>query len=125
MTYAPKLKALRERHASTLQATAFFLGLALVAFVGALAHVETAAGVHLDDVHVPGSFLNGFTSAAFPAGEPYDVGRGVGKIVQYLVFIAFLIGHLGSVGLLIWALAKKQKRLVAPSLLVVVVLSVY
>lgn len=120
-----KIDGLRERNALALRTTVILFGLAFLALIGALAHVETAAGPNLSDVHVPIDWLRGFSSASFPIGEPYDVGTGGGKVVQWIVFAVSFCAELGSIVLLIWALRKKQRRLVLLALFLIIVVGRY
>ncbi len=83
--------------------------LAAIVFIAlAILLLDTRAGI--TDVHVPaaGRDLLFAYPGGLPAGEPYVVDQGVGRIAQILSSI-IQTSLLGAAGLLIWALIKRRK----------------
>jgi cytochrome bd-type quinol oxidase subunit 2 len=121
MSTATKLERLRTRNALALRATIAVFGLALLAGVAILAHVETGSGPQINDVHLPANWLVMLYPSPFAPGEPYAVGSGMSKVVQWLVLIVFAGVQITCVGFLIWALRKKRRQLIVPTLALFVI----
>ena len=118
MTNQLKLESLRERQSLAMNATMIALGLAGLAILGALAHFETGSGPDIQDVHVPADWLMGFGREQFAPGEPYDVGLGSGKVVQWVVMLSFAAAQIFGLGLLFWSLKKKQTKFITPAIVI-------
>lgn len=118
MTNQLKLEALRERQSLAMNATMIALGLASLAILGALTHFETGSGQDIRDVHVPTNWLMGFGQEQFAPGEPYDVGLGSAKVVQWVVMLCFAAAQIFGLGLLFWSLRKKQKKFITPAIVI-------
>ncbi|NOT39385.1 MAG: hypothetical protein HOP13_02725 [Alphaproteobacteria bacterium] len=117
MTNQLKLEALRARHARAFNATVCALGLACFAILGALAHFETSSP-QITDVHVPENWLAGFGPQYFSYGEPYNAGTGHRKAVQWILLVSIAAIQLSGLGLLVWALGKKQKQFITPAAII-------
>jgi hypothetical protein len=118
MTNQHKLDELRERQSLAMNATMIALGLATLAILGALAHFETGSGPSIRDAHVPADWLIGLDRALFAPGEPYDVGPGVAKLVQWVLVLSFAAAQLFGLGLLVWSLKKKRKQFITPAIVI-------
>ncbi|NOT39386.1 MAG: hypothetical protein HOP13_02730 [Alphaproteobacteria bacterium] len=117
MTNQLKLQALRARHAHAFNATVAALGLACFAILGALAHFETGSP-QITDIHIPADWLMGFGPQHFASGEPYEVGTGPRKVVQWILLVSFAAIQIFGLGLLVWALRKKRKQFILPAIII-------
>jgi hypothetical protein len=122
MAAATELDGLKQRHRRMLRWCVLACGLSAVTLLAALAHFETGAGAQFSDVHVPADWLRPRRLGTFQLGEPYPVGLGIAKVVQWILFIAFTGGQLAALACLVWAMSKKRREIVLPVLLILIVL---
>ncbi|MDB5705341.1 MAG: hypothetical protein JWN66_2457 [Sphingomonas bacterium] len=100
-----------ELEARALQIRHALIGAALAALffvILAILLLDPSSGIA--DVHVPsdGRDLLFAYPGKLPAGEPYVVNQGIGRVGQILSSV-IQTSLLGAAGLLIWALVKRRK----------------
>ena len=98
-----------ERAAQVRRALVAAVLAAACALIVAVLLIEPTSGIA--DVHVPEGTLSLFAHpGGLPAGEPYIVGRGWGRLPQLLGTLIHLVTF-GAWGVAIWALVKRHKPL--------------
>jgi hypothetical protein len=96
-------------HANQIRQAMMIAALAALVFaIVAVLLLDSHTGIV--DVHVPyaGRYVLLDYKGPMPAGEPYTVGRGLGRLSQILSSI-IETSTLGAAGLIIWGLIKRRK----------------